>query len=328
MVLAMALMGVASCRTAPHPRARGGSPTEQVKSLLADAYTAIETHEPERLNELLAPDVTAFGLGPKDAFDDRDTLVAALRRQMVPLGLRAERLTVTKSAPHVGLGRTGSSAWFADFLSVDRLQPGKPTETWAVRVSGHAIEQDGVWRIDAIHVSVGYPDADLYNPTVSARLSPPASAGEGRGPGADQIVGLTKRLLDDVELKIARTSPADEVVLIGTDASDVYVGGAKFKAFAESKLPELKKAAFSYRIESGPRARLSADGTTGWVAATVVLRLGSGKRQQTLPAFRVLWVFASEEADRWSMVSEHQSVGLLPGQRLPESDGRSIEPFR
>jgi hypothetical protein len=150
------------------------------------------------------------------------------------------------------------------------------------------------------------------------KLKSPSSPGSVET-GAEEVVGLAKQMLDDIAVKIERTSDAQTAVLIGTDPGDVYESGAHFKELARPKLPELKKAAFSLKIEQGPRARVAQDGRTAYVAANVVLRLGSGKKVQTLPTFRALWLFHSEN-EKWALISEHQSLGLMPAQRLQADD--------
>ena len=90
-------------------------------------------------------------------------------------------------------------------------------------------------------------------------------------------------MLDDIAVKVERTSDADEVVLIGTDPTDVFEGGAKFKQLARPKLPELKRAAFTLKIEDGPRARLAPDHQSAWV--TGVWCCGSAAVPSRCPRF-------------------------------------------
>jgi hypothetical protein len=108
-------------------------------------------------------------------------------------------------------------------------------------------------------------------------------------------------------------------VACSTGPSEVFENGKRFKELLKPQLAALKKSVFSYRVEGPVRARLSRGGRTGWVAANVVLRQGSGKRAVTAPPFRVLWVFA-EEGGLWNLVSEHQSLALKDDLREPASD--------
>jgi hypothetical protein len=293
-------------------------PVADVKARVADLYAVLTAQEPDRLGDLLTQDAMVFGLGPKDAYTDRDEAIDATRTQLIPIGLKGDTFKVTHSNVKVGLAHLEGSAWFYDFPRFEQVRPGKAPKHWAARVTGHAVREEG-WRIDALHVSFGFPDAQLYADDAPKKLKVLASPGTDRGSDTEPLVGATKRMLDDIALKIERTSDAETAVLIGTDPNDVYEGGARFKALARPKLAELKKAPFTLKIEDGPRAMLSPDHKTGWVAANVVLRLTVGKKQQTLPAFRALWIF-QQEGELWNLVSEHQSLGLLPEQRQQAGD--------
>ncbi len=294
----------------------------QVKHRIADLYGVLETQEPERLNDLLTPDVQAFGLGPKDAYTDRESAMDLVRTELIPYGLRGDQFKIDLTAPKIGMALGEESAWFYDFPRFLQVRLEKSPKRWAVRVTGHLVKQD-VWRFDALHVSFGFPDAQLYAENAVRKLKPPATVAADPGLDSDPFVALTKQMLENIAVKIDRTSDADSAVFIGTDASDVFEGGAHFKALARPKLPELKKAQFTTKLEDGPRARLAHDRKSGWVAANVVLRIGAGKKQVTVPTFRALWLFAEEkigEKDVWSLVSEHQSLGLQPDQRTQAGD--------
>ncbi|MBK7859565.1 MAG: nuclear transport factor 2 family protein [Archangiaceae bacterium] len=291
-------------------------PKDELKAKVAELYEALEQLEPERLNALLTPEPLVYGLGPKQTFTNRDTLVESLRAELVPFGLRGDAFKVSGAAPRVGLAPGGGSGWFYDFPRFEQQRSGKAPKQWNVRITGHAVHDDARWRFDAVHVSFGFPDTQLYAPDANKKLKAPEPAGQLKTADCEPLLSLNKRMLDDIAVKVERTSDADEVVLIGTDPTDVFEGGAKFKALARPKLPELKRAAFSLRLEDGPRARLANDGKSAWVSGSVVLRLGRGGKQQTLPAFRALWIFALEN-DGWRLVSEHQSLGLPDELRVP-----------
>ena len=135
-----------------------------------------------------------------------------------------------------------------------------------------------------------------------------------KGPDSEQLVGLTRRMLDDIGVKIDRISDSEAVALFGTDATDVFEGGKAFKDLARPQLAQLKKAnTFLYKIEGGPRSRVAPGKKTGWVAATVTLR--DAKKGRTLVPFRALWIYA-EEKGVWNLVSDHQSLGLKLEQRV------------
>ena len=306
----MLLLALCEKKPPPKPPPPPPDPKEELKDKIAQLYSSLEHQEPERLNEVLTADVMAYGLGPKDTFTNRDSLVDAMRTELIPFGLRGDVFKVASSSPKVQLAAGEQSGWFYDFPRIEQQRTDKAPRYWKARVTGHAVRDEGRWRFDAVHVSFGYPDTDLYAPDAAKKLKSPEPAGAYKGPDSEGVIGLTKRMLDDIAVKVERTGDGDEVVLIGTDPTDVYEGGAKFKALARPKLPELKKAAFTLKIEDGPRAGLAPDKKSGWVTGVVVLRLGKGPKTQALPPFRALWIYAEGEKEVWNLVSEHQSVGL------------------
>lgn len=345
LVLLAPLLCAALCEKKPPPKPPPPppDPKAELTAKIAELYGSLEAQEPERLNEVLTADALVYGLGPKDTFTNRDSLVETMRTELIPYGLRGDQFKKASSSPHVQLAPGELSGWFYDFARFEQTRGDKASKFWKVRVTGHAIFDappalegglkspgDGkerpppknMWRIDALHVSFGYPDAELYAPDAAKKLKSPETAGPDKPAGTEELVGLTKRMLEDIAVKVERTSDSSEAVLIGTDPSDVYEGGAKFKELARPKLPELKKAVFTLKIEDGPRARMAQDGKSGWVSGVVVLRLGKPPKQQVLPPFRALWIFALEK-ELWNLASEHQSLGIPPELRKPSGGDES-----
>ncbi len=318
MRAALALVMVCACAKAPPPVKVVPPPVRDVRAevgqLLTDAYLALEAQDPLKLKPLMTPDVMAFGLGPADTFAERETLIDRVRQNLLGVGLREETVKVTSRQPVIGLSRTQDSAWVFDAPKIEVISKGK-TETWLPRITGHAALASGAWRFDAVHVSLGIDDDKLYAPDASRKYLPPADVLAERGPESDQIIGLTRRLLEDLTVKIERTSDRPEVVLLGTDPTEVFIGGANFKALVKPKLAEIKRSVFTLKIEGPLRARLAPSGKTGWLAANVVLRLG--KKPQVLPPFRTLWVFEEVSDGTFTLVQEHQSLALKTELREP-----------
>jgi ketosteroid isomerase-like protein len=291
-------------------------PTGQVKKLLKDAYGAIEALEPERLEKLLTTDVVAFGFGASDFFSQPGPILEHLRQELLPFGLRGDTLKVISSKPRVGIAEGGQSAWLHDLPRFERIRQGGKSQYWSPRVTAHLIKSGkDSWQLDAVHVSFGFPDAELYAAGSERRLLAPVDPGTAKGPDSEQLIGLTRRLLDDLAVKVARISDRDEVALLGTDPTDVFEGGKAFKELVKPQLAQIKKSnTFVYKIDGGPRAKLAAGLKSGWVVATVTLRVGEGKKARTLVPFRALWIYA-EEGGVWNLVSDHQSLGLKNEQR-------------
>ncbi len=295
-------------------------PIGQAKKALKDAYSAIEALEPERLEKLITADVIAFGLGPSDFLNQAPAVLEHLRQELLPFGLRGETLKVIHSKPRIGIAEGGSSAWLHDLPRFERVRPGRPSQYWAPRITAHLLRSGESWQIDVVHVSLGFPDTELYAAGSEKKLIAPEDPGVLKGTDSDQLVGLTRRLLDDVAVKVARISDRDEVALLGTDQADVFEGGKAFKDLVRPQLAQIKKSnTFVYKIDGGPRSKLAAGGKSGWVAATVTLRVGEGKKARTLVPFRALWIYA-EEKGVWNLVSDHQSLGLKAEQRTATKD--------
>ena len=289
----------------------------QTKKLLKDAYSAIEALEPDRMEKLLSPDVVAFGFGAGDFFTQAPLVLEHLRQEFVPFGLRGDSLKVIYSKPRIGIAEGGQSAWLHDLPRIERIRQGGRSQFWSPRITAHLVRSGkDSWQIDAIHVSLGFPDADLYAAGSEKKLLPPEDPGSAKGPDSEQLIGLTRRLLEDIAVKVARVSDRDEVALLGTDQTDVFEGGKAFKDLVKPQLAQIKKSnTFVYKIEGGPRAKLAPGAKSGWVVATVTLRVGEGKKARTLVPFRALWIYA-EEKGVWNLVSDHQSLGLKLEQRV------------
>ena len=320
VLLAVALV---DCAKPPKSKAEKKPPPEptdpvsKIKKVVRQSYDAVCSLEPERLEDLMIDQVVGFGFGPVDYVQNRKALIDEARQQLLPFGLHGDTLTVLKSRPRVGLADDGQSAWVWDFPRIEQERGnGKGSRIWLPRVTMHLVLDGRKWRIDAFHISYGYPDADLYAAEAEKSLVSPATLDLDKGPNSDQAVGLAKRLLEDITVKVDRVADHDEVLLLGTDPGDVFEGGRAFKDFARPKLAELTKAPFSLRMDGGPVARLAPGGKTAWVFATVVLRLGAGKNQKTLVPFRAFWVFA-DKGGMLDLVLEHQSLALKVEQRRP-----------
>jgi hypothetical protein len=325
-------MSGAACTKAPEAVASHSDslaahdPRGAVDALRSRLYRAIERGDADDVIPHLAPDALVFGLGPNETYNFRDVFIEALRRDLAAVRSGDLRLTIADSRPVIGVGADGTSAWFFDRPDVVRSTGGNNV-TCAPRVTAHAVLVGGAWILDAVHVSLPVPDAQVYAGSALKRFTAPAELVNEQEDSTLQFRGLTKRILEDPALKVRMTSDRPEVALIGTDPSEVFVDGVSFKKKMEPRLSGIVPGSFSLKIEGNLRARRSPSGRTGWVAGNVVLRLFSGKRKQVLPAFRSLWIFA-EEGEDLHLVSEHQSLGLRPEQQrwLPGSGSSSVGP--
>jgi hypothetical protein len=316
------VVGLVGCTKAPPPKKVEPAPPPDPRAEVRDAvrfiYSTLETGDPDPLAGRLAPDVMAYGLAPSDTWAQRDPVINVARQALLAIGLGTATLRIRTGRIDVGVAPDGRSAWFWDVPRVEWETKARSTK-WVVRVSGHLIKTDERWLVDAVHVSLAVPDEKIFAADAARKYLPPADVLAERGADSDQLVGLSRRVLDDVGVKYERVSERPEVVIIGTGPSEFFENGKKFKELLKPQLAALKKSVFSYKVDGPIRARLSPGGRTGWVAANVVLRQGSGKKTVTAPPFRVLWVFA-EENGVWNLVSEHQSLALKDELRTPATD--------
>ena len=284
-------------------------PTDPVRAVLTRAYSALERGEVDELASAFAPTVVAFGPAPGDTLAGRDPLSDELRRRMMPLTLTGGQLKVRQSAPKIGLSPKETSAWLWDLPAIEVLKEGKAPALYKVRLTAHLVKDPGGWAVDAAHLSMGILDDDLFKPTAPKTLGLPREVPDEMGPGSEPLLELLTLVLKDPAAKIERTSDRDEVVLIGTGPTELFEGGKKFKAFGRSMLPQLKKAVVKLKVDGATTSRLAPDGETGFIATNLSMTLGAGKKAQTLPPFRSLWVFLKEK-DEWAVVEDHESSGL------------------
>lgn len=317
---ALSLLVLAGCVKAPPPKQEAPPlpPKEQVLKLLERGYAALEAADGEQLRALFTRDVTAFGLGPSELYTDRDALLERVSQALLPIGLRGDKVRVVASHAQAALAPGELSGWLWDLPRLEHERRGE-TSVWQPRLTAHVVRDFDGWRIDALHVSVGVPDAQLWAADGARRFVPPVDVPEGRGADSEQLIGLTRRLLEDVGVKVERISDADEVLLVGTDPGELFIGGRRFKDLVRPSLPAIKKSGYSTRLEGPLRSRLADDKKTGWVAANVVLRRAVGRKTQEATPFRALWIFA-EEQGVWNLVSEHQSLALKEEQREPATE--------
>lgn len=302
-----------ACVTAPEKKEppKVVDPVDEVRAVFSDAYAALKEGDPDHLTPLFTEDALVFGLGPSDTWSGAQ-VASRLRQSMLPIGLSGDAVRVEASRVVVGLDGD-SAAWAFDLPKVTTTHKAEE-QTWLPRLTAHLVKSGETWRIDALHVSLGVPDQLVFAPDAAKKLLPPADVPNQRPTEADQLVGLVKRALDDYGVKIDRTSERAEFVQLGTSPAEVFLGGKAFKDLLKPQLGVIKKAGYSWKLDGNLAVKLSPGGRSGWAAAIVVQRVGSGKKQQTFPAFRFLWTVA-EEGGVWNITSEHQSLAVREEQR-------------
>ena len=307
-----------ACPKAPPPKPAPEKPLppdEAVKALFDKAYRGLEKGDADRFDGLFSEDALVFGLGPADTWTGGANVVTNLRQQLLPIGLSGDALEIESSQLVVGLGRGDDTAWAFDLPKVRTTHQGTRS-TWLPRVTAHLVREGDRWRIDALHVSLSVPDALVSAPDASKKLLAPVDVPADRSPGAEELVGLVRRSLEDYAVKVQRTSEHPEFIQFGTSGAEVFVDGAQFKKLLTPQLGAIKKAGYAWKLDGNLRVSLSPTHDSGWAAAVVGQKVGTGKKAQTYPPFRFLWTF-QHEGDFWNITSEHQSLAVKEELRAP-----------
>jgi ketosteroid isomerase-like protein len=293
-------------------------PAEAVRQTIEEAFKAVEAGDGDRLEVLFTDDALVLGLGPSDTWSGGMVIGERARQALLPIGLAGDTIKFEDSRIVVGLDDSDDTAWASDLPKVTTTHKGK-TEVWLPRITMHLVREFEKWKIDALHVSLAVPDALVFAPDATKRLVAPADVTNERSPESDQLVGVVKRSLEDYAVKLDRTSERPEFVQLGTSQVEVFIGGKPFKDALRPALGQIKKAGYTWKIDGNLRVKLAPNGRSGWAAAVVVQRQGSGKKLQVFPAFRYLWTLI-EENGVWNISSEHQSLAVKEDLRDPATD--------
>lgn len=293
-------------------------PMDGAREVLESLYKAVEAGNADQLEPLFTEDALIFGLGPSDTWQGGTVITDRARQALLPIGLAGDEVKVEESSLVVGLAEGEYAAWAFDVPKVTTLHKGK-SETWLPRVTAHLVRDGDRWRVDALHLSLAVPDAMVFAPDAAKKLLAPADVTNDRSPDSEQLIGVVKRSLEDYAVKVDRTCERGEFAQIGTSGAEFIVGGAAFKEMIKPSLPQIKRAGYSWKLDGNLRVKLAPGGKSGWAAAVVVQRQGSGKKLQVFPAFRSLWTLV-EEGGVWNISSEHMSLAVKEELRDSAND--------
>ncbi len=283
-----------------------------MQAIFEAAYRAVQEGDPDVLSSHFTADALVFGPSPDDTWHG-EQVATRIRQTLLPIGLAGDAVRVEESRVTVAIEEGARTAWAYD-LPRAVVTSHAQDSVWLPRVTAHLVREGDDWKIDALHVSLGVPDEVLTAPDAARRLLPPAGVPNQRPIEADQIVGLIRRALDDYGVKVDRSSDRPEFLQLGTSPAEVFGNGAGFKALLRPQLAAIKKAGFTFKLDGNLAVKLSPGGRSGWAAAVVVQRVGTGKKQQVYPPFRYLWT-VSEEDGVWNITSEHLSLAVNPDLR-------------
>ncbi len=293
-------------------------PAEAVRETLEAAFKAVEAGDGDTLEPIFTDDALVLGLGPSDTWSGGVVVGDRARQVLLPIGLAGDTIKFEDSRIVVGVAKGEQAAWALDLPKVTTTHKGK-SDVWLPRITAHLVKVGEQWKIDALHVSLAVPDSLVFAPDALKRLVAPADVTNDKSPESEQLTGVVRRSLDDFGVKLERTSEQAEFVQLGTSADEVFLGGKSFKDLFKPQLGAIKKAGYTWKIDGNLRVKLAPGGKSGWAAAIVVQRSGTGKKAQVFPAFRYLWTLIEEDGV-WNLSSEHQSLAVREELRDPVTD--------
>lgn len=317
-LLPLALIGCVKAAPKKVVEEKVVDPIDGAREAMDRLYKAVEAGDADQLETLFTDDALVFGLGPSDTWQGGTAIVDRARQALLPIGLAGDEVKLDESHLVVGLTAGDYSAWVFDLPKVTTTHKGK-AEVWLPRLTAHLEREGDRWRIDALHISLAVPDSLVFAPDAAKKLLSAADVTNDRSPDSEQVIGLVRRSLEDYGVKIDRTSERAEFVQLGTSAAEVFIGGKAFKDLIKPQLGAIKKAGYSWKLDGNLRVKLAPGAKSGFAAAMVVQRQGSGKKLQVFPAFRVLWTLV-EEGGVWNISSEHQSLAVKEDLRDAATD--------
>jgi len=131
----------------------------RMRELLTNFYGSFSTGLPTGWENSVAEDVVVIGTDQAEWLQGRERVVPVLQAQMDEMsraGMRVE-------ADDPQIGSAGSTVWAADQPTM-RLED--ETEL-TMRLTVVAVEQDGRLVIKQLHVSVGVPNEEVLNQTLT-----------------------------------------------------------------------------------------------------------------------------------------------------------------
>lgn len=248
-------------------------------------------------DELLAPDSVVLGPAARQVFPSRDQMPTAAP----PFDSAPDPPTPApgRADIRVGLAAAGRSGWFWGLAGTPRAATGSGAQ---VRVSGCvSCDDDGRWTVEHLFVSEA-----MSNDRVAQyeSLAPTLTLLPHRvEPGAEDLVDLLHANLGVERLD---TLPRrDDVVVIGSDASEVFEGAQAYLDAFEPVRAQLAELQSTVRVDvvGGIHAALTPDGGTGYLA-THLCSTVAGNR---LPTLRVGWVFSRLAENEFRLVCDHHA---------------------
>jgi ketosteroid isomerase-like protein len=131
----------------------------RARELLTNFYAAFSTGLPTGWEDSMAEDVIVIGTDDAEWLQGRDRVAPVLQAQMAEMSTAGMR--VDADDPQVGFA--GSTVWVADQPTL-RMADGAPV---SMRLTFVATEVDARLVVKQLHVSIGVPNEEVFNQTLT-----------------------------------------------------------------------------------------------------------------------------------------------------------------
>ena len=196
--------------------------------------------------------------------------------------------------PTIGIAADGKSGWYAaslgqvvicgegDCAKVQREADKHPAYHATVLIDGG--------QPIMFHLGANLTDKKLAEAV--KRGAAPGEVAANVAADAKPAVDLAQKTLGDPKAFAATVSDRADVVLLGSDAPEIYVGGAKVRS-------TLQAWGIAFKVRDGISAGVTASKTVAWVAANVD---ATAKGAKTATPYRVTLIYEKQGAD-WKLVA-------------------------
>lgn len=256
---------------------------------------------PDGWDDVLAPGAVVLGAAADQIFLGADEVAAFSS----PLQAPADAAPVEPDLIRVGVAPSGRSGWFWGFPTSTGAASTAASRT--VRVSGAVTRgTDDRWTVAHVYLSHALPNdrlAEYQSAAPTLTLLPDAVA-----PGAEPLVDL---LHPNMGVERLDSLPRrDDVVIIGTDPTEVYEGATAYLDAFTPMRAQLEQLQPTMQIDvvGGIRAAVTPDGHTGYFAT----HLTSTVAGTQLPTFRLGWVFSRVDGNAFRLVCDHHAFPTPP----------------
>jgi len=266
------------------------------EQMIGDTLAAFEHGDVTTFDNRLDPDGVFLGVGFQDVWDASG--FAAAQKDLLAQA-KPGTWHVHSDKLHVSLSPDRKSAWMTATLAWDEGSGAQPIRWTAVLV-----QRGGRWVIGASHASVGVANAQAAMQAGAGQLPDPSVMPDKVDADAKPIVAMFDADLASNARWLGDISTRDDVLVIGSDPSEVWLGPAEIKKGFDGE------ATTPATITRNGPVTAHVVGEVAWLAANVRVEL-TDHSVKPMP-LRILAVYL-REGGAWKMVQLHASTANLHG---------------